>query len=234
MSQPFAMLTASAGQALMQVRGMQDGHGSNPRAAPGASINSSSKNRGAKRDPWPVHRMHHDAEDARSAKPCGLPRLHEVQRRALAHEWIDDGGREPRLREHRRDIAFDDDASEIIQRVVARHPPRILIRMPFECFPERAAAVADHDDRLRARGDRINLIFGFHGRVVSIGGSCGYQIQTAGRGCRSNRIENRTHATISITKGIAQRESDKRNRAKRSLRATRPYYEAHLKPKSRQ
>ena len=127
----------------------------------------------------------------------------------------------PRLRERRRDVAFDDDAREIIERVVARHPAGILFRVPFECFPKSAAAVADHDDRSRARCDGVNLIFGFHGGVVSIGRRRGYQIQTAGRGCRSNSIEDRIHAIRFITN--PQRESHKRNRAKRSLRAMRPY-----------
>ena len=153
------------------------------------------QNRRAKRHPGSELRMNENPQDARPRQPRGLPQLDEIQGRLSSHEWKYDRVSRPGFANPGCNLILHDAAREIVKRMIAFHPVRILLGVPLERSPQAAAAIRDDDDRFRMRIDRRGSILLRDCRVVAINRHCGDQVEPKGLSRGANSVDDGGHRT---------------------------------------
>ena len=111
--------------------------------------------------------------------------------------------RRPDCAQRRGDVALDNLASEIVERIFAIPPSGIVAACDFSASqsapPPLPITTID-----RAIGSIATRAKFFDRRVVALRGRRRHQVQSAGRGGRRDRIEDRIHAIRFITLRIAR------------------------------
>jgi hypothetical protein len=99
--------------------------------------------------------------------------------------------------ERRGEIAFDDVARKVIERILARFPCGVGFDVLSIGAPESAAAIADHNYRACRGRDTSRAYLGLDGRVVALDRERRDQVQTVARSRSTNRFECVGHKPIS-------------------------------------
>src|SRR5260370_39961313 len=95
--------------------------------------------------------MHCDAEDAWAGDARNFAEVDEAERAAIVHEWVNGGASQARGADRGGEVALDNFAGKVVERIFAIPPSGITRRVGFQRVPQRAAAVAGDDDRTRKR-----------------------------------------------------------------------------------